>query len=295
MGSKAGTATWPGEALEFLTGDTDKVKSYYLGGKVFPKTESGKTVFWKDDAFYVPTFREGTDGKPYLHSLFGDGKTCNLCTAADAALPECQDLAGVLDKTKCKGVMGCTSFDVTDTTVSADGNANCLTSEWALPNSLYSWAETDSKDTTSFKMEDTTLHYRVNVVNRMMQREALAYAQTSGFTTIIVVQWADLMICKTRWLSIRDQGMKNGLMNFGRLFETLLGTALCYVTFLNIALTTRPLRFTHWMPGMPFMVIIFLYDETRKYIMRSGSFDETDPVTGQVTKKFNWVGENTYY
>merc|ERR1711924_441476 len=30
-----------------------------------------------------------------------------------------------------------------------------------------------------------------------------------------VVQWADLMICKTRWLSIRQQGMENPAMNFG--------------------------------------------------------------------------------
>jgi len=292
---KAGTATWPGEALEFLTGDTDKVKSYYLGGKVFPKTEGGKTVFWKDDAFYVPTFREGTNGKPYLHSLFGDGKKCNLCTTADAALPECQDAAGALDITKCKGIAGCTSFTVTDDTVTADGNANCLTSEWALPNSLYSWAETDSKDTTSFKMEDTTLHYRVNVVNRMMQREALAYAQTSGFTTIIVVQWADLMICKTRWLSIRQQGMRNKLMNFGLLFETILGAAVAYVPFLNVALTTRPLRFTHWFPGMPFMVLIFFYDEVRKYIMRSTATREKDPVTHEMRLKQGWVGRNTYY
>ena len=57
----------------------------------------------------------------------------------------------------------------------------------------------------------------------MIQEEGLKYAQTSGFTTIIVVQWADLMICKTRWLSIANQGMVNPLMNFGLLFETILG------------------------------------------------------------------------
>merc|ERR1711865_660713 len=133
-----------------------------------------------------------------------------------------------------------------------------------------------------------TLTYRINVMNRMLQREALAFAQTSGFTTIIVVQWADLMICKTRWLSIRQQGMSNPLMNFGLLFETILGAAVCFVPFLNVALQTRPLRLTHWFPGMPFMVLIFMYDEIRKYLMRSGglgieaSKDITHPITGQV-------------
>ena len=57
----------------------------------------------------------------------------------------------------------------------------------------------------------------------MLQEEALKYAQTSGFTTIIVVQWADLMICKTRWLSIADQGMVNPLMNFGFAVRNDLG------------------------------------------------------------------------
>jgi hypothetical protein len=46
---------------------------------------------------------------------------------------------------------------------------------------------------------------------------------------------------------------------------------------------------------MPFMVLVFMYDETRKYLMRTGSSDTVDPQTGQVTKNFNWVGENTYY
>jgi len=44
-----------------------------------------------------------------------------------------------------------------------------------------------------------------------------------------------------------------------------------------------------------------MYDEIRKYLMRSGglgieaSKDITHPITGQVSKKYNWVGQNTYY
>ena len=128
-------------------------------------------------------------------------------------------------------------------TVSFLIESDCLTTGDSLADNMYSWWH--------------GTQVRVNVLNRMLQREALAFAQTSGFTTIIVVQWADLMICKTRWLSIRQQGMRNPLMNFGLLFETILGACVCFVPFLNAALQTRPLRFTHWMPGMPFMVVIF--------------------------------------
>ena len=111
--------------------------------------------------------------------------------------------------------------------------------------------------------------------------------------TIIVVQWADLDIRHDGCLSANREWQT--LHEFRLLFETILGACVCFVPFLNAALQTRPLRFTHWMPGMPFMVLIFLYDEVRKYLMRTGSKDVIDPQTGQVTKHFNWVGENTYY
>ncbi|CAM9391156.1 unnamed protein product, partial [Sphacelaria rigidula] len=37
-----------------------------------------------------------------------------------------------------------------------------------------------------------------NIANRMSQKEALAHAQASFFVAIVIVQWADLVICKTR-------------------------------------------------------------------------------------------------
>ena len=97
---------------------------------------------------------------------------------------------------------------------------------------------------------------------------ALRAAQTATFVSIIVVQWADLLICKTRLLSIADQGMQNKVMLFGLLTETLLGMALSYLPFMNTAFNTYPIHPVHWFPSMPFSVAIFLYDETRKYFLR---------------------------
>lgn len=78
--------------------------------------------------------------------------------------------------------------------------------------------------------------------------------QASFFVAIVIVQWADLMICKTRWLSIRTQGMINSAMNFGLFFETLLAAWLCYCPPINVGLGTRNLRLVHWFPAMPFSV-----------------------------------------
>lgn len=144
--------------------------------------------------------------------------------------------------------------------------------------------------------------------------EALAYAQTAFFVSIVVVQWADLIICKTRKLSIYHQGMWNTMLNFGLFSETALATILCYVPPLNagmlftmclkynsrsffffflIGLGTRPLMFVHWLPGLPFSILIFLFDETRKYFMRKNPGGEFSPPFDSVL--FLYLGVSLLY
>lgn len=168
-----------------------------------------------------------------------------------------------------------------------------------LVNRLYSWAGAQSWETIRNVEESSKTNYKqtsyMNVVSRMMQREALAHAQCAGFICIIVVQWADLMICKTRWLSIREQGMVNPVMNFGLLFETILGCFLCYIPGLGDVLGTRPIRFQHWFPGMPFCLFIFFYDEMRKYLMRKTSKDTISEDTGKTLRIPGWLEKMTYY
>merc|ERR1711874_509975 len=47
-------------------------------------------------------------------------------------------------------------------------------------------------------------------------RKILEYTcHTAFFVSIVIVQWADLIICKTRKNSVFQQGMRNNMMNFG--------------------------------------------------------------------------------
>ena len=103
------------------------------------------------------------------------------------------------------------------------------------------------------------------------------------------------MACKTRWLSIRAQGLRNSTLNFGLFFETLLAAWLCYCPLIATGLGTRPLRFTHWMPGIPWSILIFVYDECRKYLMRATSPEMVDPETKRVKRLAGWIELNTYY
>ncbi len=133
-----------------------------------------------------------------------------------------------------------------------------------------------------------------NIGNRQSQYEALSFAQSAFFVAIVIVQWADLLICKTRWLSISTQGLQNSAMNFGLYFETLLAAWLCYCIPIN-AIGTRPLRLAHWFPAMPFAMLIFFYDEIRKYLMRLTSPEVIDKATGQARRIPGWIERNTYY
>ncbi|PVD27597.1 hypothetical protein C0Q70_12761 [Pomacea canaliculata] len=111
------------------------------------------------------------------------------------------------------------------------------------------------------------------------QRKKLEYTcHTAFFVSIVIVQWADLIICKTRRLSLFQQGMKNHHLTFGLFFETALAAFLCYCPGLDKGLRMYPLRFTWWLTALPFSVAIFVYDECRKLILRRspGGFVERE-------------------
>ncbi|CAG0914553.1 unnamed protein product [Notodromas monacha] len=104
---------------------------------------------------------------------------------------------------------------------------------------------------------------------------------TAFFVSIVIVQWADLIICKTRRNSLVHQGMTNWVLNFGLCFETGLAALLSYSPGMDKGLRMYPLKINWWIPAMPFSLIIFVYDELRRYIIRR--------------KPGGWVELETYY
>jgi len=114
-------------------------------------------------------------------------------------------------------------------------------------------------------------------------RKILEYTcHTAFFVSIVVVQWADLIICKTRKLSVFQQGMSNWVMNFGLCFETALAAILSYTPGMDKGLRMYPLKFNWWLPALPFSLLIWVYDESRKTLLRR-------------LPPGNWVERETYY
>jgi len=123
--------------------------------------------------------------------------------------------------------------------------------------------------------------------------EGLFYAQCGYLISIVCVQWSDLLICKTRALSISQQGMINWKSNFALFFETALVAILCYVPFLNTVLGTRMIAFPHFaVPSVSFFMVIIFYDELRKVFLRRGM--KYSRSTGRI-KFEGWPVRNTYY
>jgi len=113
-------------------------------------------------------------------------------------------------------------------------------------------------------------------------RKVLEYTCHSAFfVSIVIVQWADVIICKTRKLSVFQQGMNNWVLNTGILFETALAAFMCYTPGLDKALRVYPLLFWWWLPALPFSVLIWVYDECRRFLLRK--------------YPGGWVERETYY
>merc|ERR1712111_104556 len=114
-------------------------------------------------------------------------------------------------------------------------------------------------------------------------RKVLEYTcHTSFFVSIVIVQWADLIICKTRRNSIIQQGMKNHFLNFALVFETALAAFLCYAPGMDQALRMYPLYFNWRLSALPFSLLIFVYDEARRFFLRR-------------LGPGSWIERETYY
>lgn len=108
-------------------------------------------------------------------------------------------------------------------------------------------------------------------------RKVLEYTcHTAFFVAIVIVQVADVIVCKTRRVSVFTQGMNNWALNLGILFEFVMACIVCYVPYMDVILKTYPLKAGWWLPAIPYACLILIYSELRKWWIRrnpGGWFD----------------------
>lgn len=88
------------------------------------------------------------------------------------------------------------------------------------------------------------------------------------FVALVTMQLFNVVICKTRRLSIFQHGMQNWAINFAMVFELGLVALLIYCPGIDDTLNMHPLKFNWWLPAIPFAVLLFAYEESRKIIIR---------------------------
>ncbi|XP_063711553.1 sodium/potassium-transporting ATPase subunit alpha-3-like [Symsagittifera roscoffensis] len=104
---------------------------------------------------------------------------------------------------------------------------------------------------------------------------------TAFFVSIVIVQWADLIISKTRRNSLFVQGLtSNMVLLAGLVFETALCLFLCYCPGMD-SIGLQPIHFWWWFPALPFAIFIWCFDETRRFILRRNPG--------------GWIERETYY
>ncbi|CAG5032844.1 unnamed protein product [Parnassius apollo] len=106
-------------------------------------------------------------------------------------------------------------------------------------------------------------------------------AQTAYFVAVCWTQISDVIICKTRRISIIKKGMRNHVLNVSILVNLVAALFVTYFPLCNEIFNTEPLLWYDLFLALPFMVFMIVGDEVRRYIIRNN-----------LSK---WVEKETYY
>jgi sodium/potassium-transporting ATPase subunit alpha len=94
-------------------------------------------------------------------------------------------------------------------------------------------------------------------------------AVTAFFASIVICQIPDVLVCRTRKQSLLKQGLfSNGLVWLGIFTELLLLSVIVFVPFANKFFGTHSLSFFELSLSLPFALLILLFGEFRKFLIR---------------------------
>ena len=106
--------------------------------------------------------------------------------------------------------------------------------------------------------------------------EGIKYAQSAYFYGVVIAQLFNILVCKTRKLSIYTQGLGNTFMLFSMTTEVMLILIAAYCQPFNTAFGTRDNIYMHFgTPVIPFALLQLIIDELRKYLIRNLKPDKT--------------------
>lgn len=104
--------------------------------------------------------------------------------------------------------------------------------------------------------------------NTWTRADLLVRGQSAYFIVVIQVHWACLLVCKTRKVSLWTQGMTNWVQDAALLFETCFAVFIVYTPGVQFVIGTLGLK-PEWLAMfVPWFLLIFIFDEVRKFLLR---------------------------
>ncbi|KAI5640239.1 e1-E2 ATPase domain-containing protein [Phthorimaea operculella] len=94
-------------------------------------------------------------------------------------------------------------------------------------------------------------------------------AQTAYFVAVCLTQVSDVIICKTRRISLCKKGMRNWVLNISILVDVTAALLVTYLPFCQTVFGTMPLDWYNFFLSVPFMVLMIGVDEIRRYLVRN--------------------------
>lgn len=172
-----------------------------------------------------------------------------------------------------------TVFDTTTGTVFGTSNLPQLCSMTKLNTDFPDWISTinDNLDLRAFyrtcngnaygptafdfpadeHVLNTTSSYTGNPVR--FTTEAIFYAQSAYFITIVMVQWSNVFACKSRKMSLTYSAFNKHMFG-GIILETCIFIILCYIPGINGVFGGRQVPFfLMGIPGLAFSMMLLLW------------------------------------
>jgi sodium/potassium-transporting ATPase subunit alpha len=99
--------------------------------------------------------------------------------------------------------------------------------------------------------------------------EAVRHAQSAYLANTIVAQVSNGFCYRTITVSMFQHVLNNWDLNLAYVLENVVVCILVYVPGLNYGLALRPIIVQHWTPCFGAFIILFLYSEFTKYLIRN--------------------------
>ncbi|KAI2804010.1 Sodium/potassium-transporting ATPase subunit alpha-4 [Blomia tropicalis] len=132
--------------------------------------------------------------------------------------------------------------------------------EWESMNSTFPRIDGYNKTTHEPIYVNTTYEERLHIGQK---------AQSAYFCGIIIAQCIDVIVSKTRRVSLFKHGMSNWVLNLSIVFEFALAAMLIYTPWMQDILQTRSVQLISWLWTLPTIGVMLTLEELRKLIIRS--------------------------